>query len=202
MPKYPLTFVEFHNPLFMNGTNLGNKLNGPFRGATLLMDDDRQVVWVHYKGKTAFVPLASVASADAVTIPDDVTEAMGLNTPQELSGPPAVKRGRGRPPMEPIATPSIPVEAVPMPTHDPNDMVAAAEHRARVRAASANANKPQFVGQQNDDLIQASRAAAMGIKHNKGAQVQTAQQVGEAASVVGKKKPLSHAELKAMDPNK
>lgn len=196
MPKHPLSFIELHNPFFMNGTNLGNKVNALQRGASLLLDDERGVVWVHYKSKVSFIPLASIASADAVEVPEDVRMVFGL--PDPASTPPPARRGR--PPMNKPETQATPTPAPVTPAYpsfDPNDTDAAAKHRELVRAASLNANKPQFNAAQSDDLIQSARMTAMGLKHQKTAQVQTAQQVGETASVTGKRKVMSHSELKA-----
>lgn len=203
MPKHALSFLDLHNPFFMNGSNLGNKINAAQRGAKLLLDDERQVVWVYFKNKVSFIPLASVASADAVDVPEDVQALLGVPKPEvaqeDISGPPAVVRARrGRPPLhQPEPQAYAPAPTVPYPDFDPNDIDAAARHRELVRAASANANKPQYAGPQNDDLIQQTRNAAMGMKLQRTAQVQSAQQVGQTAAVTGKRKVMSHAELAA-----
>lgn len=202
MPKHRLSFIELHNQFFMQGSNLGNKINAAQKGAALLLDDERGVVWVYFKGKVSFVPLASVASGDAVEVPEDVKEFLGIHTPVESGpqGPPAIARAkRGRPSVNEPAPDFVKggVPIVPIPDFDPNDLEAAARHRELVRAASANAYRPQPQGALNDHLIQEARNQAMGIKHAtiSRAQVQTAQQVGETATVTGKKKAISHAEL-------
>lgn len=209
MPKHPLSFVEFHNPLFMCGASLGNKLNAAQRGARVLLDDERQVVWIQYKGKIAFVPLASIASADAITVPEDVEALLTAPKADDTFVPP--KRGRGRPTQEQLRKEEAAIirhkvlaaggsPQVPMPTHDPNDAEAAARHRALVRAASANSNRGNPTGPQNDKLIQESRSIAMGLKHQQTAQVQSAREIAETnglTGVQGKRKVMSHSEIKA-----
>lgn len=177
MPKHALSFVELHNQFFMQGSNLGSKVNAAQRGAKLLLDDERGVVWVLFKGKVSFIPLPSVASADVVEVPGDVQEALGvIPDPTTSQGPPAVARARRE---APETAQAFPID-VPMPHFDPNDADAAAKHRELVRAASANSNRPDNTQAQNDLLIQQARVNAMGIKnHNASAQVQNAHQVGD-----------------------
>jgi len=203
MPKHPLSFVALHNQFFMQGSNLGDKINAKQRGAQLLLDDERGVVWVHFKQKVSFIPLASVASADAITIPDDIAIALQLTAAPAVDapqGPPAVRRGRGRPPLhpEPQVIPD-PTTGVPVPNFDPNDAEAAARHRELVRAASRAPTLKTGTHAQDDRLIQEARNQAMGLKHptTSRAQVQNAEQVGATASVAGKPKPISHAQLQA-----
>lgn len=204
MPKQRLSFIELHNQLFMQGSNLGNKINAAQKGAKLLLDDERGVVWVYFKGKVSLVPLANVASADAIDISEDLKEALGVQAPGEPQpvGPPAIVRAkRGRPSLNEPAAEFLKGAAptVPFPDFDPNDQEAALRHRELVRAASANAYRPQPQGPMNDHLIQEARNQAMGLKHTtiSRSQVQNAHQVGEVASVTGKKKIMTHAELKA-----
>lgn len=174
MPKFALSYVEFHNNFFMQGTNLGNKVNAAQRGAVLLYDTDRSLVWIQFKGKLSFIPLTNIVSADVV---DASAMDADLPTPKVEATP----ARRGRPPKtEP--------EAI-----DPND--AAAIHRAEVRARSATANVAAPTVQ-NDLLIQQSRSAAMGMKHPNPAQVQTPTQPTQGANVAGKPKAISHAQLK------
>jgi len=201
MAKYPLSFVELHNAFFMNGSNLGNKINAAQRGAKLLLDDERNVVWIFFKQKVSFIPLASVASGDMTDIPQDIQELFGIAKPEDVQagGPPAIARAkRGRPcatePASPLDS-SPAIITVPYPAFDPNDSEAAAKHRELVRAASANSNRASAQGPQNDDLIQKSRATAMGMKHQPTSQVSTAQQVGAQTTQASPRKIMSHAEL-------
>lgn len=199
MAKHALSFIELHSQLFHQGSNLGNKINAAQKGVILFLDDERQGVWLWFKLKLSFIPLPNVASMDMKDIPQDIQDVLGLGVPEELSGPPALaKARRGRPPKEEPAEPiSSAPEPVPFPTHDPNDPIAAAAHRAKVRAASANAYRPVDKVAQNDLLIQEARAHAQGVKLQKTAQVQNAHQVGQTTSVTGKSKPLSYAALQA-----
>lgn len=194
MPKFELKFLETHNPVFIGGANLGKRLDIKTKKVKLLLDTDVGVVWIFYNSGIDFVPFASIASGSALN-----TEDFGLGEFKEPEPytTPAIQRARQSAVYIAETTPAP--EPVPMPTFDPNDLEAAAEHRRKVRAASANANRPEVLSPQNDDLIQKARMTAAGIKHT--AQVQTAQQVGELAKVTGKRKAISHAELNA-DKNK
>ena len=187
--KHELSFVELHNPLFQVGVNLGTKINAKMRNARLIMDDDRQVVWIHFKGKLSAIPMANVSSTDFISIPDDVQEVLGEMVETTPVVPAAIARARA-------ASAVIPVD---MP-YDPNDEDAAARHREAVRAASANTFKA--VPMQNDELlIEQSRAAAMGVKLNRSSQAANAHQVGQVAEEARKagrpRKIMSHAELNA-----
>lgn len=174
MAKHQLSFIELHNQLFMQGSNLGTKIHAVARGATLNLDTELGIVWVQYKGKLSFIPLSNVASADMVD-----TGAFGFKTTtDETTAPAAIARARKA---------RLEQEA----EEDP--------HRAAVRAASANSNKPNTLEAQNDYLIQEARAQAAGMKHNK-AQVSnpTLPTTGNTgASVAGKPKAISHAGMKA-----
>lgn len=178
---YPLTYVQLHNMINMQGTNLGDKINAAQRGAKLLLDLEFNFVWIYFKGKLSGFPTPSCASMDLAEMPDHVKQVLGLDAvPAQAATGPAFARKKA--------------EYVPE-AFDPNDDAAA--HRAAVRAASANSNRANPVIQQTDTLIQTARMEAMGLKSHTTAQVQNAQQVGESTTVVGKKKALSHAALKA-----
>lgn len=179
MSKHAVSFMELHNQLFMQGSNLGNKINAAQRGANLTLDTDLGVVWVQFKSKLSLIPLSNVASAD-ITDPS----ALGFDDTktETKTVPAAIARGR-----------KAGLAPEPDPEFDPNDDAAA--HRARVRAASANAFVPNHTAAQNDLLIQQARGQAMGLKAS--AQVATPTQPKEGASVAGKPKALSHAQLKA-----
>ena len=155
---------------------------------------------IYFKGKYTAIGASNVASYDFKEVPKDVIEYLGMNQAviaDAPTGPPAIARARRSiPAPQAMEPPQVYAEPVPMPDFDPNDAEAAAKHRALVRAASANANRPTLVAQ-NDDLVQAARNQAMNLKQPKSAQVQTAQQVGAVTAVAGKPKAISHAQLKA-----
>lgn len=194
----PVSFAQLHSMILSQGTNLGDKPT--LRGAKLVLDTQLSLLWLYFQGKVSSIPLANVASFDAI-VPDGFLIELGFAAPavfnpapvteETLSGPPALRK-RGR-----LAATSVSVEySDPSQPYDPNDENSALAHREAVRAASANSNRaPAAV--LADDLIQQSRATAMGMKHQKTAQVQTAQQVGQTASVTGKPKVISHAQLQA-----
>jgi hypothetical protein len=74
--KINLSFAELHNPLFLAGTNWGQKLV-PNMGAKgkleLVYDRTEKELLVKTKGKVAIVPCASVASMTPVDIHKDIS---------------------------------------------------------------------------------------------------------------------------------
>lgn len=193
--KHELSFIELHNPFFMQGSNMGTKINAAQKGAKLLLDDTRYGVWIYYKQKVAFVPLASVASIDLTEIPGDVKTALHFEEPKKAAA--AIKHMAPTQPVVPMYQP----EPVPMPDFDPSDAVAAAAHKSMVRAASMNTHRSAPIVQ-NDQLIQEARNTAMGMKTHPTAQASTAHQVGQMTNsgTQGKPKPISHQALKASLP--
>ncbi len=191
MKLYPLSYIQLHNTIHMQGTNLGDKINAAQRNAKLYLDLECQTVWIHFKNKITGIPVTSIACYDTITCPDYVQEAIALDTvvvAQAPVGPAFVRK----------AEPSTAQIHVPMPTFDPNDDEAAAKHREMVRAASANSNRNVPQGAQNDHLIQEARMQAMGVKMNTlQSQVSNAQQVGEQAQngTRGKRKASSHEQM-------
>lgn len=153
MAKLELGFIEMHNPMFMQGSNMGTRIKAKERGARLFLDTELSLVWVHFKGKVAFVPLANIATGDLM----EQLDAPLTELPQPAHrAPAAIARAQAY--QSEYQEPSYP-------DHDPEDLEAAAAHRARVRAASMNSNRPQ-ASVQNDMLIQQSRMAAMGMKQH------------------------------------
>ena len=198
MAKYAIKTLYFHETtsFHMQGKNFGARIDIS-TGAKVCYDDEAKEIHIYYNGKTSSLSSLSAKNWDYVATPAHVAEYFGAQLEAKTEEP--VKRGRGRPPAhqpEPAIVHQPP--SVPYPSFDPNDLEAAARHRELVRAASANSNKNHNSGPQNDYLIQEARNQAMGLKHptTSRAQVQTAQQVGESATVVGKKKIVSHAELR------
>lgn len=57
-----LKFAELHKPLFLAGTNLGEKLDIGKRTIELVYDRDHQELQVTYNAQTAIVPVSNVAS--------------------------------------------------------------------------------------------------------------------------------------------
>jgi hypothetical protein len=170
----PVTFAELHGNLFMQGSNLTSKINAAQRGAKLVLDTELGVIWIKFKGKVSLIPLANTASLDAV-VPEELMVELGFNE-EPLSGPPAVRRGKQKAQEE---------WEEPLTDED--------AHRAAVRLASATSNKAPSIAQ-TDTLIQETRGKAMGFKD---AQVSNPTQPTTGASVVGKTKALSHAQLRA-----
>lgn len=153
MARINLSFVEVHNPLFVNGTNLGTKINVAQRQAIAQYDTEISCLRLYFKGKTTLVPSSNIASMDAIE-----EQAPAQVAQPETVLPPALAKRRGRPPKE--AEPEQKPIGDPV---DPNDEQAA--HRAAVRAASANSNvAPPNVSAQTDALIQQARMQALGIK--------------------------------------
>lgn len=180
MARFELSFIELHNPLFMQGSNLTNKVNAKQRGAILQYDTELAGVIIQFKGKAAIIPAASVASMDLVDI-----SQIGIEAPKEASAPPAIARARRQAKEEQL--PEVTAD------YDENDPEAAAAHRAAVRAASANSNRSApRLETQNDTLIQQSRMVASG------AQVSNPTRPVEGLTgVSGKPKATNHAQMRA-----
>lgn len=194
MKLYPLSFIQLHNMIHMQGVNLGDKIDASKRPAKLYLDLENQMVWISFKGKMSGIPTPSVMSFDMIESPAHLVD-IAPPPKKQLEESMVASPKRGRPPKVQEETVNEPVG---MPPSDPSDVEAAAAHRARVRAASMNSNKTQPLVAQNDFLIQEARNQAMGLKHptTSKAQVQNAQQVG-ASTVQGKPKAISHTQMKA-----
>ena len=184
MPKYQLSFMEVHNPLFMQGSNLGTKIIPAQKNAELAYDDDRSVVWVSFKGKITAIPLSNVASVDFATTPDDILDFFSgtASTVDTAHLPAAIARKKRE--QEIVQTAE---------TFDSADESPEA-HRARVRAASANANRVQPIQATSSSLIQESRATALGMKVSK---AQVSDPTRPKTGTTGRVKPISHAQLNA-----
>jgi hypothetical protein len=58
-----VTFADLHNPVFLAGTNLGQKLDVTKRtGLVLKYEDDAHRLWIQYNGLTCFTPDANILS--------------------------------------------------------------------------------------------------------------------------------------------
>lgn len=174
-----LSFVALFTPLFMQGSNLGEKVSRGFKGVKLLYNTETGQISAWRDGKYSAIGAANIASYDFTAVPEDVTKYLGLGVeaPSASNEGTTLPPARGRPPSETVI--------------DPNDDNA---HRAAVRAASANSNVATTHRALIDDsLIQASRNAAMGIKS---AQVSDPRKPAQGASVVGKPKAIGHQELR------
>jgi hypothetical protein len=176
MARLELSFLNVVIPQFMHGRNLGTKISASPQ-IKMHRDEVSGEVTICINGKVSGIGAANVACYDYKELSDELKALYSL----EEGNLPLIARAA--------------LSAAPEPVYDPNDESPEA-HRARVRAASALANKPTPVVN-NDFLIQESRNAAMGLKPGRTAQVQTAQEVGNLAGVTGKRKPISHQELKA-----
>jgi hypothetical protein len=64
--KIPLKFAELHNPLFLGGTNLGNKLITEKRPLTLVYEREWKELHVTHNGKFAILPIEAVASMEPI----------------------------------------------------------------------------------------------------------------------------------------
>ena len=179
MSKIDISFLDLHNPLFMNGVNYGNKIDVKQKGGIVYRDSELQCYVAQFKGRAQIIELANVASAGVTNSGDLSLSKEAL----ESTAPPAIAKAR-RNQAQQQETAQV---------YDPNDESAEA-HRARIRAASAGANRPDpSLRQQDDLLIQESRNAAMGLKHK---QPPTAQVSTPTSGVQGKAKNLSHAQTK------
>lgn len=91
--KLTVSFVELHNPLFMQGTNLGNKIKADQRHADMEFDTETKLLTIEFKDKLSIVPDSNIVSMDLL----DPTQYFGTDKPK-----------RGRPvKAEPVKTPNI-----------------------------------------------------------------------------------------------
>ena len=92
MRKIKISFAELHNPLFMQGSNLGTKIIAAQKNAVMTYDFDDQLLIVEFKGKTSLIPSTNVASMDAL---------MSLEVKEEsVTGHPAVARSKREKPID------------------------------------------------------------------------------------------------------
>lgn len=55
-------YCELHKPIFVGGTNLGEKLDTSKRtGLALHLDDNKQILSVGWNGETAYIPQPNLA---------------------------------------------------------------------------------------------------------------------------------------------
>lgn len=87
MRKIKISFAELHNPLFMQGTNLGTKIIAAQKNAVMTYDFDDQLLIIEFKGKVSLIPSTNVASMDALN-------ASELMEKEEVTGHPAVARAK------------------------------------------------------------------------------------------------------------
>ncbi len=68
-----IEWAELHAPLFLAGTNLGQKLDHKVKGGvTMEYDEDKRHLYVSYNGKTARIPETSVLTmVEAPTVAAD-----------------------------------------------------------------------------------------------------------------------------------
>ena len=91
MSKIDLTFVHLHNPLFLAGTNFGEKLDpssSKGKGLKLTYDRAEKELVVEYKNQVALIPTSNIATM-TVTNPADI----GITLP----GKPEPKRATHTP---------------------------------------------------------------------------------------------------------
>jgi hypothetical protein len=171
MNRIEMSFVEFHNPFFMQGTNLGTKLFAKQKNATLFYDLDHSFMIITFKGRVALVPSTNIISMDVIDY-----SSLDITPPHPVIHVPQ------------MSIPSEDGNSIPM----SDEAQAAMQHRKEVRERSANSNKAPSMQETNNSLIQASRNAALGMKHP-----QIDNPTKPAQGQTGKNKIMSHAQLKA-----
>lgn len=91
MAKYAVSFCELHNPLFMQGVNLSNKINALTRNAKLEYDTEQHWLVVYFKGKASVVPSSNISSMDLIHLQDAGIELPPAAVPPKTHVPqPAV----------------------------------------------------------------------------------------------------------------
>lgn len=66
MTKIALSFVSLHNPLFMQGVNLGQRINTHMKSVKLDFDVEKKLLYIQFKGKVCLVPDSNVESMDVI----------------------------------------------------------------------------------------------------------------------------------------
>lgn len=164
--------MELHNPLFMQGTNLGAKINIVNRPVKLLYDNERHVGVVIFKGKAALIPSSNIASMDVMNLADLKLDEV-LPEEEGTKLPPAIARSRRK-------------SEINLDVADPE---ADPEHVRAVREASANAYKAQpKVETVVNQLVQDNKEILSGNK---------APKPTAAISVTGKPKSFNREILEA-----
>lgn len=184
MPRIALDFIALHNPLFFQGMNYSDKPKTKYPLIQLLYDTDLSCALVLDRGKCAVVPASNIAS---MTLSNPADFQIEIDAPIQTLPPAQAARARRAEIEESIVNLGDPNDP-----YDPNDPDELAAHRARVRAASANSNKPSRKAIQNDTLIQESRMIASGAKS-----AQVSDPTRPKDGVTGKPKPFSHEQLRA-----
>lgn len=68
-----LKYIELHSPLFLAGTNLGQKLPRHRSGITIKYDRPNQEVFITYNGETAIIPTTNVVAMIEGEIKDETS---------------------------------------------------------------------------------------------------------------------------------
>jgi hypothetical protein len=71
MSKIALSYAELHNPLFLSGTNHGQKLQQGAKGIDLQYDRKEKELLVLFNGKLAIIPSSNVASMTLLELPKE-----------------------------------------------------------------------------------------------------------------------------------
>lgn len=79
-----LEFVETHSPIFLAGTNLGQKLDPKKRqGLKLSFDIEHNRTWIEFNGKACFI------TVEGVIVPSDPTQ-FGYEPASKFKAPPVI----------------------------------------------------------------------------------------------------------------
>lgn len=95
-----ISWAELHAPLFLNGTNLGQKLDHKTKGGVIMeYDEEKRHLYVSYGGATARVPETSVLTMvekTAEVVPIVVAKPTGKPIEAQVSTPQGhVHAGKG-----------------------------------------------------------------------------------------------------------
>lgn len=123
MPRFPIKAAQLHTPLFLNGSNLGDKLSPASRtGLQLQYDTDLNGLIVQYQHAACFLPSSNVASSTLVNPADIGIQNSPVGTapvsPQSRAPIPTAPAPRAAPMAPTIAPPQPRSAQVSHPVQD------------------------------------------------------------------------------------
>ena len=75
----PLKYLQLHNPLFLAGTNLGNKLDISKRPIKLIYDREHQEVLVYFNDQVSIIPVPAVS--DMIPVDGSIFKLDSIDVP-------------------------------------------------------------------------------------------------------------------------
>jgi hypothetical protein len=108
MQLLPITWAELHSPLFLGGTNLGQKLDPAKKtGLKIARNVDERIIYVVYNGCCAEIPEAAFQNWNPDgKRKDEVLAAVNAAVPDKIKAAPSPSHTPGRPIEAQVSTPT------------------------------------------------------------------------------------------------